>query len=119
MTRSLVLIAVLVCSGLVNLACVEHVPAPPERVATFQVQLDFSQSPQPGVLSATCTFEGGTDLCPGGAGDLENRIPYPGEQYAQFRVTIAAVSSKGNVPFKVNGPISITTGVCPESTPAK
>jgi hypothetical protein len=115
MKRSLLVAALLITSALTGLGCVEKIPPPPERVATFQVQLDFSQSPQPGVLTATCTFEGGTDLCPGAAGDLENRIPYPGEQYAQFRATIAAVSSKGNVPFKVNGPITITTGVGQES----
>jgi hypothetical protein len=115
LTRTAVLgLALSMTSGLLA-ACVQQAEPEPERVATFEVALDFSNAPQPDVVTATCPFEGGIDLCPGGPGTLDNPIPFPGEQYAQFRMQIRAVSNKGGDTYPLNGPVTITTGVGQEA----
>jgi hypothetical protein len=92
-------------------SCVRTLPEPEERLASFDVTLDFDAQPNPGVALATCTCPFGgcaeTDLCPGDTGSRRSPIPFPGDQWATVRVDIVAVGSKGTRPFPIDTSVAL------------
>lgn len=94
-------------------SCYRVVPEEPERLGFFDVKLDFSEAPNPGVVLVTCPCPLGsceaTDLCPGAAGGPDEEIPFPGDRYATVRIDIEAVGTKGTRPFPMTGSVAITT----------
>ncbi len=110
--RGLLLGLTLVAALPAALSCTRVVDLGPERLAAFDVKLDFDAQPTPGVALVTCPCPlgscEGTDLCPGAAGSEDAVIPFPGDRYASVHLDIEAVGSEGTRPFPVTGSVSIT-----------
>jgi hypothetical protein len=90
-------------------SCVRTLEEEPERLASFDVKVDFDAQPTPGDPTATCPGPGGVvDLCPGAAGTFEAPVAFPGDVWAQLRVDVMAVGTKGTRPYPFNGQVNMT-----------
>jgi len=104
-SRLALVVVVLACAS----SCVRTIDEGPERLASFDVHVDFEAQPIPGDAQATCPGPGGVvDLCPGAAGTFEEPVAFPGDVWAQLRVDVTAVGTKGTRPFSYDGQAAIS-----------
>ena len=90
--------------------CLRRIDPGPETLSSFEVKIDFDAMPTAGNPYGQCTWQNGDlDLCPGGPGTVQDPIAFNGEQWAQVRIDIQAVGSRGTKPFTVDGPVQIST----------
>lgn len=112
MSLRLPLLVLAVAALLSTGACVRHLDDGPERLASFDVTVDFDAQPTPGeaITTCPCPFPGceSTDLCPGAEGGEGEELPFPGERWATVPIDIVAVGSKGTRPFPVNAQVSVS-----------
>jgi hypothetical protein len=105
--RTLLVLAVLLAA-----ACARHLEEGPERLASFDVVIDFDAQPSPGdpLALCPCPFPGceGQDLCPGAPGRFEAELPFPGQRWTTVPIDVVAVGSKGTRPFPVDIQVSVS-----------